>query len=144
MAIKFLDRGGSASQHVIARELLNHRECTLHPNIVQLKEVFLTPHHLGIALEYANGGDLSEFIDERSLRGVSLLDHTTCSSVPLHCIPLKQTMVCDMLYIDGPINYSRDLIMCLVAHYLVCVNVTDLWVLRDEGEVVFPAIHHRP
>lgn len=73
MAIKFLDRGGSASQHVIARELLNHRECTLHPNIVQLKEVFLTPHHLGIALEYANGGDLSEFIDERSLRGVSII-----------------------------------------------------------------------
>lgn len=37
VAIKFLERGGSASQRVIARELLNHRECALHPNIVQLK-----------------------------------------------------------------------------------------------------------
>lgn len=37
VAIKFLERGGSANQRVIARELLNHRECALHPNIVQLK-----------------------------------------------------------------------------------------------------------
>jgi serine/threonine protein kinase len=37
VAIKFLERGGGASQRVIARELLNHRECALHPNIVQLK-----------------------------------------------------------------------------------------------------------
>lgn len=37
VAIKFLKRGGGASQRVIARELLNHRECALHPNIVQLK-----------------------------------------------------------------------------------------------------------
>ena len=37
VAIKFLERGGNASQRVIARELLNHRECALHPNIVQLK-----------------------------------------------------------------------------------------------------------
>ena len=37
VAIKFLERGGSASRRIIARELLNHRECALHPNIVQLK-----------------------------------------------------------------------------------------------------------
>lgn len=37
VAIKFLERGGGSSQRVIARELLNHRECALHPNIVQLK-----------------------------------------------------------------------------------------------------------
>mmetsp|Transcript_7196 Transcript_7196/g.21173 ORF Transcript_7196/g.21173 Transcript_7196/m.21173 type:complete len:450 (-) Transcript_7196:3238-4587(-) len=69
VAIKFLERGGGASQRVIARELLNHRECALHPNIVQLKEVFLTTHHLGIALEYADGGDLSEYIDNHAQNG---------------------------------------------------------------------------
>lgn len=69
VAIKFLERGGGASQCVMSRELLNHRECALHPNIVQLKEVFLTEHHLGIALEYADGGDLSEYIDDRAQNG---------------------------------------------------------------------------
>ena len=34
------------------------------------QEVFLTTHHLAIALEYADAGDLSEFIDERAQQGV--------------------------------------------------------------------------
>lgn len=35
------------------------------------QEVFLTTHHLGIALEYADGGDLSEYIDNHAQQGVS-------------------------------------------------------------------------
>lgn len=33
-----------------------------HPNIVQFKEVFLSPTHLGIAMEYASGGELFQRI----------------------------------------------------------------------------------
>ena len=47
--------------------------CVAQPVTVSwrpLQEVFLTKHHLAIALEYADGGDLSEFIDERAQQGV--------------------------------------------------------------------------
>lgn len=37
---------------------------------MNLQEVFLTPNHLGIALEYADGGDLSEYIDNQAQLGV--------------------------------------------------------------------------
>ena len=48
----------------------NQRMCSMHPNIVQLREVFLTEHHLAVAMEYADGGDLSEYIDQQYQRGV--------------------------------------------------------------------------
>lgn len=35
-AIKFIERG-IQMQRIVARELLNHRMCALHPHIVQLK-----------------------------------------------------------------------------------------------------------
>ena len=111
VAIKFIERGAHM-QRIVARELLNHRLCALHPHIVQLKvrlqqplpclvtsigvaaaeasvvsesqraddhatwcsalqEVFLTPHHLAIAMEYAAGGDLSESVQKNKLPGVS-------------------------------------------------------------------------
>ena len=52
------------------RELLNQRLCLQHPHIVGLEEVFLTPYHLGIAMEYANGGDLSDYIADHVNRKV--------------------------------------------------------------------------
>ena len=98
VAIKFIERAGHTSQRIIARELLNHRECAMHPHIVQLKvrnqttgqvccpviliisselkfkvptqEVFMTPYHLAIAMEYAPGGDLSEYVDACKRAGV--------------------------------------------------------------------------
>ena len=45
------------------RELVNQRLCAAHPHIIHLREAFLTPHHLGIAMEFADGGDLLDFID---------------------------------------------------------------------------------
>ena len=45
----------------VERELVNHRSL-LHPNIVRFKEVFLTATHLGIAMEYAAGGELFDRI----------------------------------------------------------------------------------
>ena len=37
VAVKFIERAGHTSQRIIARELLNHRECAMHPHIIQLK-----------------------------------------------------------------------------------------------------------
>ena len=34
------------------------------------QEVFLTSHYLGIAMEYADGGDLSQYIDGQTARGI--------------------------------------------------------------------------
>ena len=42
---------------------MNQRLCAAHPHIIHLREAFLTPHHLGIAMEFADGGDLLDFID---------------------------------------------------------------------------------
>jgi len=76
MAIKFINRG---RQHVdvnmreISRELLNQRMCALHPNIVQLREVFLTEEFLAVAMEFADGGDLSEYIDSQFSKGVDYM-----------------------------------------------------------------------
>ena len=50
--------------------------------------MFLTKHHLGIALEYADGGDLSEYIDNHAQQGVSNLDSPTsqpCAGKSLQC-----------------------------------------------------------
>jgi serine/threonine protein kinase len=45
------------------RELLNQRLCAQHPHIVHLREAFLTPGHLGIAMEYATSGDLLDYVE---------------------------------------------------------------------------------
>ncbi len=42
---------------------MNQKLCAAHPHIVHLREAFLTPHHLGIAMEFADSGDLLDFID---------------------------------------------------------------------------------
>lgn len=42
--------------------MLNHRLCVAHPNIVQFREVFLTPQHLAIVMEFAAGGDMFEYV----------------------------------------------------------------------------------
>eukprot|EP00208_Stichococcus_sp_RCC1054_P006645 CAMPEP_0206137726 /NCGR_PEP_ID=MMETSP1473-20131121/2795_1 /ASSEMBLY_ACC=CAM_ASM_001109 /TAXON_ID=1461547 /ORGANISM="Stichococcus sp, Strain RCC1054" /LENGTH=349 /DNA_ID=CAMNT_0053530941 /DNA_START=308 /DNA_END=1357 /DNA_ORIENTATION=- len=76
VAIKFIERGGRTSQRIIARELLNHRECAMHPHIVQLKEVFMTEKHLAIAMEYAPGGDLSEYVDACKRAGLGGVPET--------------------------------------------------------------------
>lgn len=46
----------------VVREILNHRLCVAHPNIVQFREIFLTPQHLAIVMEFAAGGDMFEYV----------------------------------------------------------------------------------
>jgi serine/threonine protein kinase len=45
----------------VEREIINHRQL-VHPHIIQFKEVFLTSQHLSIAMEYAAGGDMFEYV----------------------------------------------------------------------------------
>ncbi|XP_015885297.1 serine/threonine-protein kinase SAPK2 isoform X2 [Ziziphus jujuba] len=59
-AVKFIERGQKIDEHV-QREIMNHRSLK-HPNIVRFKEVYLTPTHLAIVMEYAAGGELYERI----------------------------------------------------------------------------------
>ena len=37
-----------------------------------LQEVFLTPHHLGIAMEYVDGGDLAAWVQMNRIPDVSI------------------------------------------------------------------------
>lgn len=60
VAIKFIERGDKVTKYV-EREILNHRQL-VHPHIIQYKEVFLTQRYLGIAMEYAAGGDMFEYV----------------------------------------------------------------------------------
>jgi serine/threonine-protein kinase SRK2 len=64
VVIKLIERGPAITRHV-ANELVIHRKCTGHPLITQLIEVFLTPRHLAIVMEYVPGGDLMELITAR-------------------------------------------------------------------------------
>ncbi|EFN59208.1 hypothetical protein CHLNCDRAFT_138144 [Chlorella variabilis] len=61
VAVKFIERGEKIDKNV-EREIINHRMLSGHPNIVRFREVFLTSTHLGIAMEYASGGELFDRI----------------------------------------------------------------------------------
>ena len=53
VAIKFVERGAGITKNVV-REILNHRLCSLHPHIVQFKEVSSTSRAVGIPLRDAS------------------------------------------------------------------------------------------
>uniref|UniRef100_A0A7R9VAN1 Protein kinase domain-containing protein n=1 Tax=Chlamydomonas euryale TaxID=1486919 RepID=A0A7R9VAN1_9CHLO len=61
-AIKFLQRG-CISKYTEA-EILNH-SLLRHPHIIQFREVFLTSEHICIAMEYATGGSLFEYVQKQ-------------------------------------------------------------------------------
>ena len=67
VAIKLLPRGPRINTNV-EREILNHKNL-LHHHVIQFKGVFLTARYLAIVMEYAEGGDLVEYIRQR--RGLS-------------------------------------------------------------------------
>jgi len=63
-AIKFIERGEKITKYV-EREIVNHRTL-IHPHIVQFKEVFVTEHYLGLAMEFAPGGDMFEYVVKKN------------------------------------------------------------------------------
>ncbi|DBB12672.1 hypothetical protein WJX82_009176 [Trebouxia sp. C0006] len=60
VAIKFIERGEKISKYV-EREILNHKRLN-QPHIIELREVFLTEEYMGIAMEYAAGGDMFQLV----------------------------------------------------------------------------------
>eukprot|EP00877_Chromochloris_zofingiensis_P004441 jgi/Chrzof1/13999/Cz08g20200.t1 len=60
VAVKFIERGDRIDKNV-EREILNHRMLN-NVNVIGFKEVFLTPTHLCIVMEYAAGGELFDRI----------------------------------------------------------------------------------
>lgn len=60
VAIKFLERGDRVTRYVEA-EILNHRSLR-HPHVIEFKEVFLTKDYICIAMEYACGGSLFQYV----------------------------------------------------------------------------------
>lgn len=48
----------------------------MHPNIIQLHEIFLTPEHLAIVSELAPGGDLVDYIERHSMNHDCALKET--------------------------------------------------------------------
>ena len=49
----------------VEREVICHSNFC-HPHVIQFKEIFLTPTHLAIAMEYAPGGDMFQFVKRSS------------------------------------------------------------------------------
>ncbi|KAI8473311.1 MAG: serine carboxypeptidase S28-domain-containing protein [Monoraphidium minutum] len=65
VAVKLIQRGWDPGQSkYVERELLNHQELSRsrHPHIVEFREVFLTPSHLGVVMEYVDGENLQQFL----------------------------------------------------------------------------------
>ncbi|CAK0781377.1 hypothetical protein CVIRNUC_005358 [Coccomyxa viridis] len=65
VAIKFLERGRNKITKHVEREVICHSNFC-HPHVIQFKEIFLTPTHLAIAMEYAPGGDMFQFVKRSS------------------------------------------------------------------------------
>ncbi len=85
-----------------------------HPNVIQLKEVFLTTKYLGIAMEYADGGDVSQFIDEQSARGVRYSKQQQLWESTTHAKEADLSQ--PSLYLTGPIEVRQS-----------------VWQMRHEG-----------
>uniref|UniRef100_A0A7S0WYC6 Protein kinase domain-containing protein n=1 Tax=Chlamydomonas leiostraca TaxID=1034604 RepID=A0A7S0WYC6_9CHLO len=62
VAIKFIERGDRVNKYVEA-EILNHRALR-HPHVVEFKEAFITPDFICIAMEYAAGGNLFNYVSK--------------------------------------------------------------------------------
>ncbi|GBF97768.1 sulfur stress regulator [Raphidocelis subcapitata] len=65
VAVKLIQRGWDPAQSkYVERELLNHQDLSAsrHPHIVEFREVFLTPSHLCVVMEYVEGENLQQFL----------------------------------------------------------------------------------
>ncbi|KAG1674284.1 hypothetical protein FOA52_013473 [Chlamydomonas sp. UWO 241] len=94
VAVKFLERGDKVSKYVEG-EVLNHRMLR-HPHVIEFKEVFLTPRFICIAMEYASGHSLFDYVR---------------SSVRLHEAPARwffQQLICGVDYCHRVGVVNRD------------------------------------
>ncbi|GMH39511.1 hypothetical protein BSKO_07409 [Bryopsis sp. KO-2023] len=63
IAIKFVDAPKDRNKHVI-REIENHRKLR-HPHVIEFRRIFSLPGKLSIVMEYANGGNLFNYVRTR-------------------------------------------------------------------------------
>ena len=126
MAIKFLERGPGVNKSVL-REILNHRLCVVHPNIVQFREIFLTPVHLAIVMEFAAGGDMFEYVIKHKLPQHGQASGTSTARAPSEGVihGLNNLAVTSLLY--------RSMLARLAGHALsvpcvrVCMTMSVRW-----------------
>lgn len=69
--LRMLQGRSKITKHV-EREVICHSNFC-HPHVIQFKEIFLTPTHLAIAMEYAPGGDMFHFVKKNS--GLKVCKH---------------------------------------------------------------------
>ncbi|GBF93316.1 sulfur stress regulator [Raphidocelis subcapitata] len=63
VAIKKMEREFLQARYVES-EILNH-SILRHPHVVQFREVFLSPRHINIVMDYASGGSLFTYVQQR-------------------------------------------------------------------------------
>lgn len=63
VAIKKMER--AHLQRYVESEILNHSTLR-HPHVVQFREVFLSPNHINIVMDYASGGSLFQYVQTRN------------------------------------------------------------------------------
>lgn len=63
VAIKKMEREFLQGRYVES-EILNH-SILRHPHVVQFREVFLSPRHINIVMDYASGGSLFSYLQQR-------------------------------------------------------------------------------
>ncbi|KAG2240537.1 hypothetical protein Bca52824_090679 [Brassica carinata] len=123
-AVKYIERGLKIDEHV-QREIINHRDLK-HPNIIRFKEVFVTPTHLAIVMEYAAGGELFEricsagrFSEDEVLFQTTYLGVSYCHAMQichrdlklentlLDGSPSSQLKICDFGYSKSSVLHSQ-------------------------------------
>ncbi|BAT73508.1 hypothetical protein LR48_Vigan813s000500 [Vigna angularis] len=126
VAVKFIPRDLTIDE-MVAREIINHRSLR-HPNIVQFKEVALTPTHLALVMEYAAGGELfyqvlyqgkikednARYFFQQLIAGVSYChDMEIChrdlklENTLLDGSPANRLKICDFGYSKSNLLHSR-------------------------------------
>ena len=90
---------------------MNQKLCAAHPHIVHLREAFLTPHHLGIAMEYADSGDLLDFIDTFAVQ-VGRAQNRCFIDVSTWCGPRGSGQDVPLQYArsEGSVNFLNSLV----------------------------------
>ena len=73
----------------VEREVICHSNFC-HPHVIQFKEIFLTPNHMAIAMEYAPGGDMFQYVKRSS--GLKVRTHRFADSI--HSSALRDTTAC--------------------------------------------------
>ncbi|RWR80590.1 Protein kinase domain-containing protein [Cinnamomum micranthum f. kanehirae] len=126
VAVKYIPRGKKIDENV-QREIINHRALR-HPNIIQFKEVLLTPTHLAIVMEYAAGGELfaricsagrfsedeARFFFQQLISGVSYCHSAEIchrdlklENTLLDGSPTPQLKICDFGYSKSALLHSQ-------------------------------------